>query len=153
LKELGLDWRKSSAWYIGFGILLGIFFKFPVFMSESNWFIDIYVGAQSVDITTLIQLILLIIPVAFSEEILFRAYFQSRLIERMGVAFGILATATLFRLLHNPILNSIPMVLFQLYQLAIWCLAGYLYYRNQSLYFVGSMHSTANVLRYLENIQ
>jgi membrane protease YdiL (CAAX protease family) len=146
LKELGLDWRKSSLWYIGFGILLGSLFPAPLLRPFLDY---IQAGSHAV---TVIQAVLLAIPLAFGEEILFRAYFQNRVIERIGVPLGVMATAVLFRLVHFPNISSISVVLFELCQFAFWCLVGYLYYRNRSLYFVGSMHSTANIIIFLAKL-
>jgi len=149
--ELCLDWRKSSAWYILFGVVLGFLFKLPVFLSSSDSFIRIFIGAASLDIMRATQLVLLVIPAAFSEEILCRAYFQNRLIERIGVPLGILAAAALFCFLHHRPINTIATVLVELSQLAIWCVAGYLFYKNRSLYFIGTMHSTMNMIVFLSN--
>lgn len=79
------------------GILLGIIF-FVVYRSLLKTNNIIYI----ISIASLISFIKYII-VGFSEEIIFRGYFQTRLIAWLGTTKGCLITAIIFSFYHLPV--------------------------------------------------
>lgn len=142
LAEIGLSWRKSSVLYIAVGIILGVLFKsfLPILLKMPPLF-------HFDSMTHLLLLVASITPSAFAEEMLFRAYLQRRIIERIGVLKGIFLTSLLFIGFHfiNRTLDASQSIVF-INVLVLDCIVGYLYYRTRSLYFVGSIHTSLNLV-------
>jgi hypothetical protein len=143
LTEIGLNWRKNNLLYIVCGVLLGI-------MSKSALPLLLYVVSTpppsiNFDSNANFFLIMMsVIPNAFAEEIMFRAYLQTRMIGRLGVLWGVLLTSTLLIGLHFIV--GKPGVFSLVYWIAFDGLSGYIYYRTRSLYFVTAFHSTHEII-------
>ncbi len=81
---------------------------------------------------------------AFGEEVLFRSYVQSRLVERYGAICGILIGSIVFTLLHM-LVSPLSFVTI-LSGVILWAAVGTLYHWSGSLYLVGMFHGVANIL-------
>jgi membrane protease YdiL (CAAX protease family) len=65
----------------------------------------------------------------FGEEIVFRGYIQTRLVERYRAIWGILITAMIFVLLHQISYNLSPIIF--LSGVMLWTAIGALYYLSK----------------------
>jgi membrane protease YdiL (CAAX protease family) len=98
-KAFGLDWRRNSPSMILLGALLAlILFIASMIIARlfgtSNASVDRLLLGTS--IVSFFQKCILFIAMGFGEEVVFRAYMQTRLIERFGVIWGILGTALVY---------------------------------------------------------
>ena len=80
----------------------------------------------------------------FGEEIVFRGYIQSRLVQRHGTIWGILTATVLFTLLHLGFYELSPVNIFS--AVILFAAVGTLYHWTKSLYLVGMFHGIANTL-------
>ncbi|MHC4692309.1 MAG: lysostaphin resistance A-like protein [Planctomycetota bacterium] len=146
-KEAGLDWRRNSLLCAVFGAGLALF------MYVLGIVVDRILGCSIPTIETLlagltvwtvIRSVALWIPMGFGEEVIFRSYVQSRLVERHGALRGILIGSIVFTLLHLLIRPLSPVTI--LSGVMLWAAVGALYHWSRSLYLVGMFHGLANIL-------
>lgn len=144
-KALGLDWRRSSPSMIILGALLAlILFIASVIIGHLLGSSDssVYMLLMGVSITVFFQKFILYLAMGFGEEIIFRGYIQTRLVERYRAIWGILITAVVFVLLHQ-ISYSLSPVTF-LSGVMLWTTIGALYHLSKSLYLVIIFHGMMN---------
>lgn len=147
LTALGLNWRRNSPSMILWGALLAVvlfiaymilarFFGSPN-SSESMLF-------REVSFIVFLQKFILFIAMGFSEEVIFRAYVQTRLVSRIGVIWGVLGAALVFTLLHQLSYQLSPITI--LSGVLLWTTFGAMYFLSKSLYLVGMFHGIMNTL-------
>ena len=145
--DVGLHWRRYSLLSLAFGALLAIVMYVAGIVTDRvlGYSIPtietIFAGLT---ISAVVRNLALYIPMGFGEEVLFRGYVQTRLIERLGALWGILIGSILFTLLHllgRPLspANILSAVI-------LWAAVGNLYHWTTSLYLVGMFHAVANTL-------
>ncbi len=146
-KEVGLDWRRNSLQNIVFGVLLALL------IYVTGMILDRILGFSlptmdtilaELTVSAVIRNVVLYIPMAFGEEVLFRSYVQSRLVERYGAVCGILIGSIVFTLLHM-LVSPLSFVTI-LSGVILWAAVGALYNWSGSLYLVGMFHGVANIL-------
>ena len=146
-KAIGLDWRRNSPYMILWGALLA-FILFIAYTLLAHFF-----GSPNASVSTLLrgvrftgflQKFILFMAMGFSEEVVFRAYIQTRLVSRIGVIWGVLCTALVFTLLHQLSYQLSPITI--LSGVLLWTTFGALYYLSKSLYLVGVFHGMMNTL-------
>jgi hypothetical protein len=146
-KEVGLDWRRNSLQNIVFGVLLALL------IYVTGMILDRVLGFSlptmdtvlaGLTVSAVIRNLVLYIPMAFGEEVLFRSYVQSRLVERYGAVCGILIGSIVFTLLHM-LVSPLSFVTI-LSGVILWAAVGALYHWSGSLYLVGMFHGVANIL-------
>ncbi len=91
---------------------------------------------------SIIFLMLIVLANAFWQEVIFRGYFQKRLIDTYGVLSGIVICAFLFTVTHGLIqeLNIVEIIL----GTVLFTLIGFIYYITDSIVFVTVIHATGN---------
>jgi len=145
--DVGLDWRRSSPLNLAFGVLLALL------MYIAGTVVDRALGSSVPTIDTLLanltvsavaRNLALYIPMGFGEEVLFRGYIQTRLVERHGALRGILIGSLVFTLLHLLGRPLSPVTV--LSGVILWAAVGALYYWSGSLYLVGMFHAVMNSL-------
>lgn len=146
-KKVGLDWRRNSLLNLAFGALLALLIYFAgivvdrVFGSSIPTMDTVLAGLT---VSAIIRNLILYIPMGFGEEVLFRSYIQSRLVERYGALWGILIGSIVFTLLHLLVSPLSPVTI--LSGIILWAAVGTLYHWSRSLYLVGMFHGIANIL-------
>jgi len=146
-KKVGLDWRRNSLLNLAFGALLALLIYFAGIvidrvLGSSIPTMDTILAGLTVSAVT--RNLIMYIPMGFGEEVLFRSYVQSRLVERYGALWGILIGSIVFTLLH---LFVSPLSLVTLLSgIILWAAVGTLYHWSRSLYLVGMFHGIANIL-------
>ena len=147
-EALGLNWNKHSLRLILLGTILAFLFFGASFITDSiinpNRF-SVFELMRDISIPIVVQNLFFYIGLAFGEEIVFRGYIQTRLIERWRAVLGIIITAVLFVLLHQVSYNLYPMII--LSGVMLWISVGALYYLTKSLYFVIVFHGLLNTLQ------
>jgi membrane protease YdiL (CAAX protease family) len=146
-KEVGLDWRRNSLLSLGFGALLALLMYtassvVPQALGFSMPKIETVLAGLTV--SAVIRNFALWIPMGFGEEVLFRGYVQTRLVERHGAVWGILIGSIVFTLLHLLVRPLSPVTIFS--AVILWAAVGTLYHLSKSLYLVGMFHGVANIL-------
>lgn len=142
-EAVGLDWRRNSLLGILFGTILALLF----FAASILTGYILGSGGSSlngVSIPVLFQNFVLYFSMAFGEEIIFRGYVQTRLVERYGAIWGIPITAVVFVLLHQISYSLSPIII--LSGVMLWTAIGALYHLSKSLYLVILFHGVMNVL-------
>lgn len=147
LKEVGLDWRRNSLSMLAFGVLLALLMYIasrvvPQAFGSSMPAVETILAGLTVP--AVVQKFALYIPMGFGEEVLFRGYVQSRLVERHGAIRGILICSIVFTLLHLLVRPLSPVDIIS--GVLLSATFGTLYYFSKSLYLVGMFHGVANVL-------
>jgi membrane protease YdiL (CAAX protease family) len=146
-KKVGLNWRSNSLLSLAFGAFLALLIYFASIV------IDLILGSSMPTMDTVlagltfsavIRNLILYIPMGFGEEILFRSYVQSQLVERYGALWGILVGSIIFTLLHMLVNPLSPVTI--LSGIILWTAVGTLYHWSRSLYLVGMFHGIANTL-------
>lgn len=146
-KAMGLDWRGNSPSMIILGALLaiGLFIAYMaigrLFGTTDASMSALLLGPSGV---VLFQRFILYIVMGFGEEIVFRAYVQTRLSARFGLTLGVLGTALVFTLLHQISYNLSPVTV--LSGVMLWTTLGVLYHQSKSLYLVGTFHGAMNTM-------
>lgn len=146
-KDVGLDWRRNSLMNMAFGVLLALLVYAAdtavgrVFGSFIPTATTLLAG---VTVSAVVRNIALYVPMAFGEEVLFRGYIQTRLVERHGAFRGILIASIVFTVLHLLGRPLSPVTL--LSGVILWAAVGTLYYWSRSLYLVGMFHAVMNTL-------
>lgn len=147
-KDVGLDWRRSSLLSLVFGALLALLIYIAGavvdhrVLGRSVPTIENFLAA--VTISAVAWNLALWIPMGFSEEIFFRGYVQTRLVERYGAPCGILIGSVVFTLLHLMGRPLSPAAIFS--GVILWLAVGALYYWSKSIYLVGMFHGVMNSL-------
>jgi membrane protease YdiL (CAAX protease family) len=147
-KDVGLDWRRNSLLCLTFGVLLALL----MYVAEA--IVDHRVVGSSVPtidtflagltVSAVVRNLAVWIPMGFSEEVLFRGYVQTRLVERLGAIRGILIGSIVFTLLHLLVRPISPVTIVS--AVILWAAIGTLYHLSRSLYLVGTFHAVANTL-------
>ncbi len=146
-KDVGLDWRRNSLASVAFGALLALLMYVAgtavgrIFGSSIPTAPTLLAG---VTVAAVVRNIALYVPMGFSEEVLFRGYIQTGLVERHGAFRGILIGSLVFTVLHLLGRPLSPVTL--LSGVILWAAVGALYYWSQSLYLVGMFHAVMNTL-------
>jgi membrane protease YdiL (CAAX protease family) len=146
-ETVGLDWRKNSLLAILFGTILALLFFAASILTGyilGSGSSSLNVLMNGIGIPVLFQNFVLYFSMAFGEEIIFRGYVQTRLVERYGAIWGILITAVVFVLLHQISYSLSPIII--LSGVMLWAAIGALYYLSKSLYLVILFHGVMNVL-------
>jgi membrane protease YdiL (CAAX protease family) len=146
-KTVGLDWRRNSLLVIMLGTILALFIlvasilaRYMLGSNDSS--LNVLVNGLSIPI--FFQNILLYLAMGFGEEIIFRGYIQTRLVERYSAIWGILITAIVFVLLHQISYSLSPILI--LSGVMLWTTVGILYHWSKSLYLVIIFHGLMNAL-------
>lgn len=146
-KMVGLDWKRNSLPAILLGAGLAFFF-FIAYILTSNILgsRDFSLVSVGMDVSALVffQKFVLYLAMGFGEEIVFRGYVQTRLVERYRAIWGILITAVIFVLLHQISYGLSPILI--LSGVMLWTTIGVLYHLSQSLYLVVILHGLMNAL-------
>jgi membrane protease YdiL (CAAX protease family) len=146
-QDVGLDWRRSSLPSLVLGGLLALA------MYLANGAIDQGLVSLSPAMRVILsglgeprtlQVLVLWIAMGFGEEIVFRGYVQTRLVERQGAIVGVLLASIIFTLVHLAVRPLTPLAL--LSGIILWTAMGALYHWARSLYLVGMYHGIANGL-------
>ncbi len=146
-KEVGLDWRRNSLLCLAFGAFLALL------IYVAGTVVDRVLGSSiptidtvlaGLTVSAVVRNLALWIPMGFGEEVLFRSYVQSRLVERHGALWGILIGSIVFTLLHLLVSQLSPVTIFS--GVILWAAVGALYHWSRSLYLVGMFHGVANIL-------
>ena len=146
-KMVGLDWKRNSLPAILLGAGLAFFF-FIAYILTSNILgsRDFSLVSVGMDVSALVffQKFVLYLAMGFGEEIVFRGYVQTRLVERYRAIWGIPITAVIFVLLHQISYGLSPILI--LSGVMLWTTIGVLYHLSQSLYLVVILHGLMNAL-------
>ena len=147
-KSVGLDWKINSLLFILLGAVLA-FILLAASLLTGN-----ILGLNStpldgvmrgISIPILLQNLVLYLAMGLGEEVVFRGYVQTRLVERYKAVWGILIAAVIFVLLHQVSYNLSPNII--LSGVMLWTAIGALYYLTRSLYFVIAFHGVMNALQ------
>ena len=146
-KMVGLDWRRDSLPFMLLGAILGLLnvtgsLLIGKFL-DSNAFSSISARIDG-SANEFFQLFLLFLARAFGEEIVFRGYIQSRLVDQYKAFWGISITAIVFVFLHQISYGLSPVLV--LSGVMLWSSIGVLYHFSKSLYLVILIHAVMNTL-------
>lgn len=142
LKELGLHFDFKQFVYIIFGIvLMGSMFLFSLFLDAGSQLVSDNL-AVTFSQNSIVMLILIAFANAFWQEVVFRGYFQKRLINSYGIIIGIVLCAFLFTIIHGLVrdINLIEILLGTI----LFTLVGVIYYLTNSIVLVTAIHATGN---------
>ena len=144
---VGLNWRRSSAYMVLVGavfagLLYASYFLVQALMGNSNPALKDLLA--NVSAPMFIQQFLLYLAMGFGEELIFRGYLQTRLVNRFGVVTGILMTSVVFTLLHQISYRLSPVLVVS--GVLLWSTLGMLFYLSKSLYLVSLFHGMMNTL-------
>jgi membrane protease YdiL (CAAX protease family) len=146
-KTVRLDWRSNSLLMILLGAILALFLLFASILARyilgSNGS-SLNIVVNAINIPILFRNIVLYLAMGFGEEIVFRGYIQTRLVERYSTIWGILITAIVFVLLHQISYSLSPILI--LSGVMLWSTVGILYHWSKSLYLVIIFHGLMNAL-------
>lgn len=145
--EVGLNWRNHSPLVILLGALLALLlFIASMLTGYVLGSIDFSLISRGMDVSAPVffQKFVLYLAMGFGEEIIFRGYVQTRLVERYRAIWGILITAVVFVLLHQISYSLSPVII--LSGVMLWTTIGSLYHWSKSLYLVSVFHGTMNTL-------
>lgn len=146
-KTVGLDWRRNSLSALVCGALLALV------LYVADKVVGLAFGASIPSLNTIlaglsipifIQTFVLYLAMGFGEELVFRGYVQTRLVERYGVLWGVLVASVMFTLLHMGFRPLSPVTIIS--GVVLWAAVGALYHWSRSLYLVGMFHAMANTL-------
>ncbi len=146
-KDVGLDWRRSSLPTLVLGALLAL----AVYLANKA----VAQGISSLAPTTrailsglgearTLQVLVLWIAMGFGEEIVYRGYVQTKLVERQGAVLGVLLASIIFTVVHLAVRPLTPLAL--LSGIILWTAMGALYHWTRSLYLLGMSHGVMNAL-------
>jgi hypothetical protein len=139
---IGFEWKKNSIIMILIGVVIAtLFVVFSIVMNVVFWegTFDLLKVHISGTFGGILLTIVAAIVLAFAQELIFRSYLQDRMIDKFGVAVGVMLTSILF-VVCNVIFRTMPAIEL-LSGIFLYILIGYLYYRLRSLYLVGSIHT------------
>lgn len=146
-KTVDLDWRRNSLLVMLLGAILALLlFVASILTGNILGFNNASLNnlLQDISIPIFLQNFIVYLSMGFSEEIVFRGYFQTRLVKSYGAIWGILITAVVFVLLHQISYNLSPLII--LSGVLLWTTIGALYYLSKSLYLVVIFHGVTNLL-------
>jgi membrane protease YdiL (CAAX protease family) len=151
-KAVGLNWRRTTPYYLLSGFLIGglVYFSYLFlgqFLGSDRSFQNISVNLS---FPSIIMTLILYISLGFGEEVGFRAYLQTRMVKLHGPIPGILFTSIIFTLTHL-IFRQLSLVDL-LSGVILYMAIGSLYFFSQSLYFVGIIHAVLNSLAEILNV-
>jgi membrane protease YdiL (CAAX protease family) len=154
LKTIGLNWRRNSPSMILWGALLAVvlFIAYMIlacFLGSPNSSVSMLF--RGVSFTVFLQKFIPFMAMGLSEEVIFRAYVQTRLVSRIGVIWGVLVTALVFTLLHQLSYQLSPITI--LSGVLLWTTFGSLYFLSKSLYLMGMFHGIMNTLLNTLNLE
>jgi membrane protease YdiL (CAAX protease family) len=146
-KTVGLDWKRNSLLLILLGAILALLLFIAsiltTYILSSNSF-SLISPRMDVSAPVFFQKFVLYLAMGFGEEIVFRGYVQTRLVERYRAIWGILITAVVFVLLHQISYSLSPVII--LSGMMLWITIGVLYHLSKSLYLVIVFHGLMNTL-------
>jgi membrane protease YdiL (CAAX protease family) len=144
LRNFGMALNGKNFILIALGFLLGCFMYFGYFTigiafnsSPFEW------STSKLGTLPFVLVSLDMLANGFGEETAFRAYWQRLLVDRHGLWLGILLASASFILLHLLIARFTIIALMASILLA--CLYGILYVWTDSIFLVGTMHTTFNL--------
>ncbi|MFQ5865978.1 MAG: lysostaphin resistance A-like protein [bacterium] len=146
-KTVGLDWKRNSLSALAFGALLALLMYVGsqlVGHAFSSPIPSVNIVLAGLSVPIVIQNFAHYLAMGFGEEVVFRGYVQSRLVERYGAPWGILIASVTFTLLHLGFMSLSPVTIFS--AVMLWVTIGALYHWSKSLYLVGMFHGMANTL-------
>jgi membrane protease YdiL (CAAX protease family) len=142
--DVGLSWKPTVFVFFGGGVILG------GVLELLSWGLGIAQGTVETPVMPSIASITVLCGTtaamldSFSQEIAFRGYLQTRLVESYGAIIGIPVVAVSFVLLHLLIHPLSPLEV--LAGSILFLLVGLLYHMAGSLYLVGALHGTLNYI-------
>ena len=146
-QSVGLDWRNNSLSLLALGALLALLMYFVekvVGQAFGSSIPPVNIIMAGFSIAILIQKFALYLAMGFGEEIVFRGYLQTMLVERYGALWGILITSITFTLVHLGFMSLSLVTIIS--AVMLWVTIGALYHWSKSLYLVGMFHGIANTL-------
>ena len=146
-QDFGLKGSRNRLPHVGLGVLLGVaLYVAPLLLGRILGLATFSTPEliSRLDVQTCVLAFVGFVPNGFGEELGFRVYFQTRLVEKLGASWGIVIGSVVFTLTHL-LMRSLSLV-----QLAsgvcLYIVVGLLYHRSQSLFLVGTVHGVLNVL-------
>jgi len=142
--DIGLSWKSTVFVFFGGGVILG------GVLELFSWGLGIAQRSVETPMMPSIALITVLTGItaamldSFWQEIAFRGYLQTRVVESYGVQIGIPVVAVSFVLLHLLIHPLSPLEV--LAGIILFLLVGLLYHVTRSLYLVGALHGTLNYI-------
>jgi membrane protease YdiL (CAAX protease family) len=146
-KAVRLDWRGSSLPAMILGALLALLLFGATVLTGSVLGppgSSLESPVLRVCIPVFLQKLVLYIAMGFGEEVVFRGYVQTRLVDRHRAIWGILIAAVIFVLLHQISYRPSPVIV--LSGVMLWTTVGALYHLSKSLYLVCMFHGVTNTL-------
>lgn len=142
LKELGfhIDVKQSFYMLSGFTLMSAMFLLSLFINTDSDSVLNslgITFSANGVFI-----LILVALANAFWQEVVFRGYFQKRLIDTYGILAGIVICAFLFSIIH-VFAGDIKLIEI-IIGIVLFTLVGVIYFLTNSIIFVTAIHAAGN---------
>jgi len=142
LKELGIkfDLRQLVFLIIGVVLMSGMFL-FSLFIDRGSQEL-----LNSLNVAffqnSILMLVLITLANAFWQEIVFRGFFQKRLVDTYGIFTGIVVCALLFTVIHGFVreIDYIEIIV----GTVLFSLVGVIYYLTNSIVFVTAIHATGN---------
>ena len=146
-KTVGLDWRNNSLSLLGAGALLALLLYASdrlVGHAFGSSIPSLNIMLAGLSFPIVFQKFVLYLAMGFGEEVVFRGYVQTRLVEHYGAIWGILIASITFTLMHLGF-TSLSLVSI-ISGVLLWVTIGTLYHLSKSLYLVGMFHGVANTL-------
>lgn len=144
LRSFGLSRTNNSLLLVALGFLLGFIIYFSYFAIGNLFGQPSFVSTPTkLSILPIVLISLNMLANGFGEETAFRAYWQSLLVDRHGLWFGIILASTSFVLLHLLIARFTIIAL--LAGILLACVFGILYVWTDSIFLVGALHATLNL--------
>jgi len=142
--EIGLSWKPNILLFFGVGIILGgVLEIFSLGLGIAQGIVEtpIMPNIASIAILTGITAVMLD---SFWQEIAFRGYLQTRLVENYRAIIGIPVVAVSFILIHLLFNPLTPLEV--LTGIILFLLIGLLFHMTRSIYLVGALHGTLNYI-------
>ena len=148
-KSFGLAFTRKSLVLALLGLMMGLILNVVYYSVDSliNRAAFVWSPAE-LGMLPVVLVTLDMLANGFGEEAAFRAYWQRLLIERHGLWVGILLASAIFVLLHLLVAHYTAIAL--LAGILIACLFGILYVWTGSIFLVGTLHATFNLVPRLQ---